>query len=100
MDLDMLKIVQPLVSENVRESIFVDVRKYKHIRLTSYSDCDMNMQVIFSYDSVAEGPTTQYQLNANAWATRRIDIILPYIKVRVIKPDEVVNKMIVINALG
>ena len=100
MDLDMLKIVNPLISESVRESDFVDVKKYKHIRLTSYSDCDLNMQVIFSFDAISEGPTTQYQLNANAWATRRIDIILPYIKVRVIKPEEVVNKMLVINALG
>jgi hypothetical protein len=100
MDLEMLKIVDPMTSDCIRESVFVDVRKYKHIRITSFSDCELGMQIIFSYNGISEGPMSQYQLIPNNWTTRRVDIILPFIKIRVIKAEEQVNKMIVINALG
>lgn len=100
MDLEMLKIVDPLISDYVRETNYIDVRKYKHLRITSFSDCSLTMDIIFSHNGVNEGPCTSYILNPNIWATRRVDIILPFIKIRVIRAENEVNKMLVINCLG
>lgn len=96
----MLKIVDPMINDFVRESIYVDVRKYKHLRITSFSDCNLSMDVCFSHNGVNEGPTSSYPLQANLWATRRVDVILPYIKIRIVRNEKDENKNLVVNVLG
>ena len=100
MDLEMLKICTPMTSDFVRETNYIDVRRYKHLRLTSMSDCTLSMDVIFSHNGVNEGPCTSFALQPNMWATRRIDIILPFIKIRVIRSENEINKMLIVNCLG
>ena len=39
-------------------------------------------------------------MQANVWSTRKIEIILSYIKIRVIRPEGESNRLLVVNCLG
>ena len=100
MNLDNLRISDAMTSDYIRETIYVNVSKYKHLRITSFSDCDLLLYVSFSHDGSTTGPTYDHQLKANQWSTRRVDIILPFIRLRVVRNEGVVNTNLVINCLG
>ncbi len=96
----MLKIVDPMTSDFIRETNWIDIRKYKHLRITSFSDCNLALDVCFSHNGMNEGPLNSFAIFANQWKTYRVDIILPFIKLRVIRSENEINTMLVINTLG
>jgi hypothetical protein len=100
MNLDNLRISDAMTSDYIRETNYVDVSKYKHLRITSFSDCDLILYISFSHDGSTTGPTYDHPMKANQWATRRVDIILPYIRLRIVRNEGVVNTMLIVNSLG
>ena len=99
-DLEKLNISTPFIDELKIESEYVDISKYKHLRVTIFADILINVELIFSHDGILDGPVTLYKIN-NTWNTRKVDIILKYIKIRLSRDSvDSVNKLIVCNVIG
>jgi hypothetical protein len=101
-DIDKLKILTPLSGDEVsRETEYVNVSVYKYFRITSYSDIDLQLDIIFSFDGQNEGPVQINPLN-HKWTTRKVEIILPYVKLRVTRAVAEIqeNKLLVVNILA
>lgn len=103
MDLQKLNMSVPFdLNEISRETPFINVDKFKYFRVTSYSDVEFQMDIVFSPDGVFEhGPIVTYSVNSR-WNTRRLEILLPFMKVRLMRAqgDVLVNKILCINFLG
>ena len=85
-NLNDLNIHTPFIfDEYMKESPFVKVDMYKSLRLTSSSDVDCTLEIIFSVDPSCEnGPRNSMRISS-VWSTRRIDVILPYLKIKLYK---------------
>lgn len=85
-NLNDLNIHTPFIfDEYIKETPFVKVDMYKSLRLTSSSDIDCTLELIFSVDPSSEnGPRNSMRVSS-VWSTRRIDVILPYLKIKLYK---------------
>ena len=71
-----------------------------YIRLTAFSDINVILDISFSHDGGQTlGPVTVLK-QTNYWSTRRIDILLDWIKIKVIRDGSRESKMLVVNVLG
>ena len=100
-NLNDLNIHSPFfMDEFCKESPYVKVDQLKALRLTTSSDIDCTLEIIFSVDTVVEGPKNSFRVSS-VWSTRKVDIILPYMKIKLYKLnilDE--NKHLCINFLS
>lgn len=99
MELEKLKMEEPLGFQETRETEWVDVSLYKYIRFTSISDVNMSIDIIFSHNRKDVGPTSNIS-QTKQWSTRKIEILLNYIKIKVTRDSLEENKLLVINVLG
>mgnify|MGYP001367772941 CR=1 FL=1 len=99
MSLEKLKINQALGFNMSRETEWCDVHSFKFLRLTAFSDTNITIEITFSPDKIIIGPVTVLK-QTNFWTTRKIDVVLNFMKIKVIREGPNENKMIVINVLG
>ena len=100
-NIDELNIHTPF-NNNVyfKESNYVNVSQFKSLRLTTSSDVDCTLEIIFSVDSIHDGPSNSFRVSS-VYSTRRVDVILPYLKIRLYKLNiENENHHLIINFLN
>ena len=100
MDLSGLRIMDPMKLDFVRETNYINVSSYKLLRITTMSDCALEMRVSFSLNGINEGPSSTYMLQPNVWMMRKCEVLLPYCRIQLIRADGVENNLLVVNVLG
>ena len=99
MDLDKLRITKPLGLQSSIETEWVKVSSYKFLRLTSCSDTNVTIEVIFSHNASDIGPSNNLK-QGKLWMTCRVDILLDWMKIKVTNEQTIENKFLIINCLG
>jgi hypothetical protein len=99
-ELKKLNIPYIFVEKNANYSTeYVNVIRYKYLRITVFSEQPMNMYAVFSIDSVEKGLVQNFKIVGKKWETFRLEIISPYLKFECVNGNED-NKKLLVNVLG
>ena len=103
MDLNKLRITNPLGLNSSIEIEWVKVSYFNYLRITACSDTNVTIDVLFSHNGLDIGPITTLKQN-KIWTTRRIDkyilILLDWMKIRVSNDQLIENRFLIVNTLG
>lgn len=63
---------------------FVDVSAYKQLRFSIFPSTTLDLIVEWSHDNQRKGPTFTFRCSENVWKLDWIEVILPYVRLRIV----------------
>ena len=98
-ELDKLKIgcVQ---FEEVYDTEYAKIEKYKHLRVTANSSEPVRIFVQWSYDGEEVCLENSIRLGKDKWQTEKLEVVAPYCRIRAMNGGSLTVERLVVNVLG
>ena len=94
LELKNLEIADPLKDTIEHKTEFVNVSKYRKLKITSFSDTIVQVNLDFSNDGINTGCNNMFRIASDRWATEEFLVQMDYLRIRVVNQSGKQNEKI------